>query len=125
MEVSDDLCEFRNKALSGAVRDAFAKLGIPTSGQLADITCPGPVKLIRLIRNPTGAHPRAVITVVWEAQTERWIVSVATHDGAGALLHSIQKTLDRDAWDASEPDAQPLAKPIVRAHTGGRAARHR
>lgn len=54
MEIPEDPCQFENKALSAFVREAFAKMAIPTSGQSADIVGPGPVKLVRLVPSPAG-----------------------------------------------------------------------
>jgi hypothetical protein len=108
---SQDPCEFQNQALSAAVRDAFAKLRLPTVGAFVDILGPGPVKLVRLVRNPTAAHPRALVTVVWAAETERWVISVAAYSPAGDILGSVQRTVDAAAWDAGEPqEATPLAR---------------
>lgn len=88
---SQDPCEFQNQALSAAVRDAFAKL--------------------RLVRNPTAAHPRAMVTIVWEPETERRVISVAAYSPAGDILGSVQRTVDAAAWDAGEPqEATPLAR---------------
>ena len=90
------------------------KLGF-TSAQgtekVIDILGPGPVKLVRLVRNPTAAHPRALVTVVWAAETERWVISVAAYSPAGDILGSVQRTVDAAAWDAGEPqEATPLAR---------------
>ena len=108
---SQDPCEFQNQALSAAAHDAFAKLRLPTAGAFVDILGPGPVKLVRLVRNPTAAHPRALVTVVWEPETERRVISVAAYGPAGDILGSGQRTVDAAAWDAGEPqEATPLAR---------------
>lgn len=123
MEIPDEPCEFVNKALSAFAREAFAKLSLPTSGQMADIVGPGPVKLVRLVRNPTSAHPRAMVTIVWDPEHDSRIVSVAAYDPAGAILSSVQRVFDEAAWEAGEPQMSlPLARrlPVSRATRSGR-----
>lgn len=123
MEIPDEPCEFQNKALSAFAREAFAKLSLPTSGRMADIVGPGPVKLVRLVQNPTAGHPRTMITIVWEAEHERRIVTVASYSPDGALLRSVQRVIDEEAWQAGEPQVSlPLARrlPSARATRSGR-----
>lgn len=123
MEIPEDPCQFENKALSAFVREAFAKMALPTSGQSADIMGPGPVKLVRLVRNPTAAHPRAMVTIVWDPEHDTRIVSVAAYDPAGAILRSVQHVFDEAAWGAGEPQMSlPLARclPVSRATRSGR-----
>lgn len=106
---TDYLCDFGNRAMATAVHDSFAKLGLPTQGQFADVAGPGPVLLVRLIRNLVAAHPRAAVFLTRDTRMEMRMVVITTYRDDGTIDRSIAHQLTDEEWNAAEPEALPLA----------------
>jgi len=104
------VCDFDNSALASAVRLALIKLGVPPAGQHIDLDGPGPVMLVRLIRDPGRAHPRAAVFVVHDRGTDARLVSVATYRPEGTVDRSISSQISAADWDGGEPEALPIAQ---------------
>ena len=115
---TDYLCDFENRAMAVAVRDSFAKLGLPTQGHFADIAGPGPTLMVRMIRNPTGAHPRAAVFLTYDSRQDARTVVVATYRPEGHLDKSLIHVIDAVSWENGEPEAIPLAQRGPRARSG-------
>lgn len=100
------LCDFGNQQMGEAVRDAFAKLGVSTQGEFADLPGPGPVEMVRMIRDPTGAFPRAAVFLSRNGDTR--VIVVCTYRG-GMVDKQITRAISDEEWQLGEPEALPLA----------------
>lgn len=101
---------FPNRLMTTLVREALVKLGVPLVGEYVDLAGPGPVLLVRLIRDPTGPHPRAAVFLSVDhdlAQTRSLVVT--TYRREGEIDRTVAHNILESSWQDAEPEAVPMA----------------
>lgn len=105
-----ELCNFENRLMSETVTDAFRKLGVSTLGFFADLPGPGPVTLVRMVRDPAGGFPRAAVFLSCagiNGTIVRSLVVCTYRDGR--VDKQVVRMFAEDEWQRGEPEAMPLA----------------